>query len=176
MPLFGSGKSDKRKIEKAEEELAQHLRDLINDEEGHLKRLADLEQTPDNLKVQKAEEALRSIGITVQEDLKQVEEKEDGLRNVLTSDDVDIDEQFRQAAQHDLQLLKKMTDALEAEDKKLGEWIQKAEQDESVEAEAKDLMGIQKRITQELEQLKGIMENGQTDKTNETGWIELSNL
>lgn len=174
MGFLTSDNSPRTKIEEAEEQIAGHLRELIRDEEGHLEKLAEIEQNQDEVSVEKAKEALRSIGIAVQEDLDEVEDQELKIQDALENPDLQVQEEFRRAADHNLELLEEMTAAIDQEDSNLGQWLSAVDEDESIEAEAEDLIGIEEKLSEDLERIKSIMNNGETEFTDRQGWIDLS--
>ena len=171
MNLLSSDKSSKQIIAEQEGEVASEVWSLIEGEEVDLEKLRQLEkQKPTHSTELRAERALKSLAVMIQEDLDKIEQDEEVLENELSS--ANFDGTFREAASHNLKILELVTEKLVEDDNKLEKWLSIVDKEEKTEDEIEELLEIETNLEKDLEKVKNFMKSG-GDKLDR-GWIELS--
>ncbi|MFB6245551.1 MAG: hypothetical protein ABEJ03_04365 [Candidatus Nanohaloarchaea archaeon] len=169
MGIFGSSTSPEESLRAEEHEILSEIWEIINREEVDLEQIKQLDTGSSSLR--KAERALKSLAVGVQQDLEKVEEEEEGLEVELRNSEVDRD--VREALEHNLELLAAVAHHIEEIDGYLGESVEEISR-ETEESEKEDLLRVEQKAEENLEQIKREIETG--GKEFNRGWIHLSEV
>jgi exonuclease VII large subunit len=174
MGLLGSDKSPEQILAEEESEVAEEIWNLINEEEGDLEKLKQIVmENPEERTVNRAENALESLTVAIEKDLETIEDEEETIEEQVESGDFNS-ERFRMAAEHNLQLLEEITAKLAEDESSFEQFLNQIERLEGAHEEASEMRQAEESLEEDLETLKGKMENGETDFTDRRGWIDLT--
>lgn len=172
MSFLGSERSPEQILIEQEGEVAEEVWNLIEGEEADMEKLKQLERhDPDESTIKKAQRALKSLAVMVEEDLNEIRDDESQMEQEVES--ADLDRTFEAAAEHNLRLLEFVTEELAEEDEELERSLDEVGEDEATEDEVQHLIQIENSVERYLEAVKAAMRNGEgTDF--DRGWIDLS--
>lgn len=171
MSFLGSDKSPKQILTEQEEEIAEEIWNLIEGEEADIEKLRQLEkQNPEESVIRKAERALESLTVMIEEDLAEIKDDEEKMEKEFSSGQ--FEGKFAEAARHNLDLLEFVTGKLAEDDSNLEKWLNKVENEDKTEDEIKELLTIEEQLEGDLEDIKAAMKSGEGTDFSQ-GWIDL---
>jgi DNA repair exonuclease SbcCD ATPase subunit len=169
MGIFSSSEKPPEQIIKEEEgELASDVWNLIEQQKTDLEKLRQLEQNPDERDITRAERALKSLAVGIENDLETL--KEESRQVESEEKKLDLDDSFRQAAEHNLELLESAIQRLVEDDNNLEEWLKRIEREEDPQQELEEMIEIESRLEEDLQHVEQLMREG---GPNNRGWIDL---